>query len=125
MRAHGETVVKAKRARPPRMLIAERLINVNGVELCTESFGDPADPPIVLVMGLGGSMLWWRDGFCRLLAGHGRFVIRYDLRDRTSGLHRSRSAHRCGRGARRLPPRCRAPGRRVSGRCARATPRAR
>jgi pimeloyl-ACP methyl ester carboxylesterase len=73
--------VKAKRARPPRMLIAERLINVNGVELCTESFGDPADPPIVLVVGIGGSMLWWQDGFCRLLAGHGRFVIRYDQRD--------------------------------------------
>ncbi len=26
-------------------------------------------------------MLWWQDGFCRLLAGHGRFVIRYDQRD--------------------------------------------
>jgi pimeloyl-ACP methyl ester carboxylesterase len=63
------------------MLIAERLINVNGVELCTESFGDPADRPIVLVVGIGGSMLWWQDGFCRLLAGHGRFVIRYDQRD--------------------------------------------
>jgi pimeloyl-ACP methyl ester carboxylesterase len=63
------------------MLIAERLINVNGAELCTESFGDPADPPIVLVMGIGASMLWWQDGFCRLLAGHGRFVIRYDQRD--------------------------------------------
>ncbi len=61
--------------------MAERLINVNGVELCTESFGDPADPPIVLVMGIGGSMLWWQEGFCRLLAGHGRFVIRYDQRD--------------------------------------------
>jgi pimeloyl-ACP methyl ester carboxylesterase len=32
-------------------------------------------------MGLGGSMLWWPDGFCGLLAGHGRFVIRYDQRD--------------------------------------------
>ncbi len=63
------------------MVIAERLINVNGVELCSESFGDAADPPIVLVMGIGGSMLWWQDGFCRLLAGHGRFVIRYDQRD--------------------------------------------
>ncbi len=63
------------------MLIAERLINVNGVELCTESFGDPADPPILLVMGFGGSMLWWQEGFCRLLAGHGRLVIRYDQRD--------------------------------------------
>jgi len=44
------------------------MIDVNGVELCTESFGDAADSPIVLVMGLGGSMLWWQDGFCRLLA---------------------------------------------------------
>ena len=26
-------------------------------------------------------MLWWQEGFCRLLAGHGRFVIRYDQRD--------------------------------------------
>jgi pimeloyl-ACP methyl ester carboxylesterase len=54
---------------------------VNEAELCTESFGDPVNPPIVLVMGLGASMLWWDEGFCRLLAGHGRFVIRYDQRD--------------------------------------------
>jgi pimeloyl-ACP methyl ester carboxylesterase len=26
-------------------------------------------------------MLWWEEGFCRLLAGGGRFVIRYDHRD--------------------------------------------
>ena len=26
-------------------------------------------------------MLWWEEGFCRLLAGHGWFVIRYDQRD--------------------------------------------
>ncbi len=63
------------------MLIAERLVNLDGVELCTESFGDPDDPPILLVMGLAGSMLWWEDGFCRQLAGRGRFVIRYDHRD--------------------------------------------
>ena len=61
--------------------IAERLTNANGVDLCTESFGDPADPPILLVAGLGSSMLWWPDGFCRLLAEPGRFVIRYDQRD--------------------------------------------
>jgi pimeloyl-ACP methyl ester carboxylesterase len=61
--------------------LAERMIEVNGVELCTEPFGDPADPPILLVMGSGGSMLWWEEGFCRLLANGGRFVIRYDHRD--------------------------------------------
>jgi pimeloyl-ACP methyl ester carboxylesterase len=61
--------------------LAERLIEANGVELCTEPFGDAADPPILLVMGIGGSMLWWEEGFCRMLADGGRFVIRYDHRD--------------------------------------------
>jgi pimeloyl-ACP methyl ester carboxylesterase len=32
-------------------------------------------------MGIGASMLWWEEGFCRLLAEGGRFVIRYDHRD--------------------------------------------
>jgi pimeloyl-ACP methyl ester carboxylesterase len=32
-------------------------------------------------MGLGGSMLWWQEGFCRLLARPGRFVVRFDQRD--------------------------------------------
>jgi pimeloyl-ACP methyl ester carboxylesterase len=59
----------------------ERTIEANGVELCTEPFGDPGDPPILLVMGTGASMLWWDEGFCRMLAERGRFVIRYDHRD--------------------------------------------
>jgi pimeloyl-ACP methyl ester carboxylesterase len=57
------------------------MIEANGVELCTESFGDPTDPPILLVMGIGASMLWWEEGFCRMIADRGRFVIRYDHRD--------------------------------------------
>ena len=61
--------------------MAERMIEANGVELCVESFGDPGDSPILLVMGLGGSMLWWEEGFCRMLADGGRFVMRYDHRD--------------------------------------------
>jgi pimeloyl-ACP methyl ester carboxylesterase len=61
--------------------MAERLIEANGVELCTECFGDPADSPVLLIMGIGASMLWWEEGFCRMLADGGRFVIRYDHRD--------------------------------------------
>jgi len=61
--------------------VSERMIEANGVELCTESFGEPTDPAILLVMGLGASMLWWDERFCRRLAEAGRFVIRYDHRD--------------------------------------------
>ncbi|MFC9842780.1 alpha/beta fold hydrolase [Streptomyces sp. NPDC060223] len=61
--------------------MTESLIEVDGIELCTESFGDPSDPPVLLIMGTGASMLWWEEGFCRMLAGGGKFVIRYDHRD--------------------------------------------
>ncbi|MEV0986073.1 alpha/beta fold hydrolase [Streptomyces sp. NPDC049949] len=61
--------------------MVERVIEEGGIRLCTESFGDPGHPAVLLVMGAGASMLWWDEGFCRALAGGGRFVIRYDHRD--------------------------------------------
>ncbi|MFE2142260.1 alpha/beta fold hydrolase [Streptomyces sp. NPDC059456] len=61
--------------------MSERVIDAGGVRLCTESFGDRSQPPVLLVMGTGASMLWWEEGFCRMLAEGGRFVIRYDHRD--------------------------------------------
>lgn len=70
--------------------MAERMIDVDGVELCTEPFGDRADPPILLIMGTGASMLWWEEGFCRMLAEDGRFVIRYDHRDTGRSVTRER-----------------------------------
>lgn len=51
------------------------------VSIAYESFGDPVDPPILLVMGFGAQMLAWPEDFCRALAGRGRYVIRYDNRD--------------------------------------------
>jgi pimeloyl-ACP methyl ester carboxylesterase len=57
------------------------MIQANGVELCAESFGDPADPEVLLIMGIAASMTWWDEEFCRRLADGGRFVIRYDHRD--------------------------------------------
>jgi len=51
------------------------------VTLCYETFGDPTDPAILLIMGLGTQMVAWREDFCRQLAGRGFFVIRYDNRD--------------------------------------------
>src|ERR1044072_1827948 len=57
------------------------MLEGNGVEPCAEAFGDRADSPVLLVMGIGASMLWWEEGFCRMLAEGGRFVLRYDHRD--------------------------------------------
>ncbi|MDQ4039150.1 MAG: alpha/beta fold hydrolase [Actinomycetota bacterium] len=56
----------------------ERIFRANGVDLCVETFGNPADPPILLV---GNSMLTWQDDLCERLAAGPRFVVRYDLRD--------------------------------------------
>ena len=65
----------------PTMNRSRKLIEVDGVDLCVESFGDPADPPVLLIMGGGASMDWWPDEFCERLAAGSRFVIRYDHRD--------------------------------------------
>jgi pimeloyl-ACP methyl ester carboxylesterase len=52
-----------------------------GIELCYQTFGDPDDEPLLLVMGLGGPMTWWDPELCSRLAEAGFFVVRYDNRD--------------------------------------------
>ena len=43
--------------------------------------GDPNDPAVLLIMGLGAQLLLWRKGFCEKLVDQGLRVIRYDNRD--------------------------------------------
>ena len=59
------------------------------VDLCYQTFGDPTDPPLLLVMGLGAPLNWWPLSLCRALAQAGFFVIRFDNRDagRSSTCH--------------------------------------
>jgi pimeloyl-ACP methyl ester carboxylesterase len=57
------------------------MARVGDVELCYETFGDPADPALLLVMGLATQMLGWHEDFCASLAERGHFVIRFDNRD--------------------------------------------
>jgi pimeloyl-ACP methyl ester carboxylesterase len=59
----------------------EKLLHVNGVDLCVETVGDRADSAILLIHGSTASMDWWEDEFCERLAEGSRFVIRYDHRD--------------------------------------------
>jgi pimeloyl-ACP methyl ester carboxylesterase len=57
------------------------IIEANGVDLCIETFGDPADPALLLIHGAGNSMLSWDGRLCQRLAAGERYVIRYDMRD--------------------------------------------
>ena len=54
---------------------------VGDIELAYETFGDRADPPLLLVMGLATQMIGWPDEFCAALAARGLFVVRFDNRD--------------------------------------------
>jgi pimeloyl-ACP methyl ester carboxylesterase len=56
-------------------------IRANGIDLECDEFGDRAAPPMLLIMGLGGQMIWWDERFCRRLAGRGYRVVRFDNRD--------------------------------------------
>ena len=54
--------------------------------------GDPNDPAVLLIMGLGAQLLLWRKDFCEKLVNQGLRVIRYDNRDvglssKLTGLH--------------------------------------
>ena len=70
------------RARQSGLHAPERdyIVQANGVDLAVESFGDRADPAILLIHGAGSSLLNWEEEFCERLAAGRRFVIRYDLR---------------------------------------------
>lgn len=53
----------------------------NGITLEYEQTGEIDNPPILLIMGLGGQLTLWPDSFCLGLAEQGYRVIRYDNRD--------------------------------------------
>jgi pimeloyl-ACP methyl ester carboxylesterase len=61
--------------------MAERTARVNGLEISYETFGDPSDPTMLLIMGLGVQMLGWDSEFCGMLAERGFHVVRFDNRD--------------------------------------------
>ena len=59
----------------------ELFVTVNDIELCYETFGNAADPALVVINGLGGQMLASEGVTNRLIAGLGYFVVRFDNRD--------------------------------------------
>ena len=57
------------------------IVPANGVELYYEETGNPADPTILLIMGLGTQLIAWPDPFVEGLAAQGFRVIAFDNRD--------------------------------------------
>jgi pimeloyl-ACP methyl ester carboxylesterase len=68
--------------------MAEEFCDVGrGVTLCYETYGDPDDTPIVLIMGLATQMIAWHEEFCNQLAERGFYVVRFDNRDIGRSTH--------------------------------------
>jgi pimeloyl-ACP methyl ester carboxylesterase len=70
--------------------MGERFADVGGaIRLCYETFGSEADPPLLLIMGLGTQMIGWPDEFCAQMVERGFYVVRFDNRDigRSTRIH--------------------------------------
>jgi pimeloyl-ACP methyl ester carboxylesterase len=68
--------------------MAEQFVRVSDeIELCYETFGDPADPTALMIMGLATQMIAWPDEMCEQLAGRGFHVVRFDNRDAGRSTH--------------------------------------
>jgi pimeloyl-ACP methyl ester carboxylesterase len=57
------------------------LVAANNIQIEYESFGDPENPAVLLIIGLGGQLVEWETWFCDTIASHGFFVVRFDNRD--------------------------------------------
>jgi len=56
-------------------------VRANGITIEYDTFGNAADPAVLLIMGLGAQMITWDEGLCQAIADRGYHVIRFDNRD--------------------------------------------
>jgi pimeloyl-ACP methyl ester carboxylesterase len=61
--------------------MAEAYADIGDITLCYETLGDPSDPTLLLLMGLGGQLVEWPDDFCHAFVERGFHVVRFDNRD--------------------------------------------
>jgi pimeloyl-ACP methyl ester carboxylesterase len=79
----------------------EQFADLGDITLCYETFGDPQDPTLLLIMGLATQMIGWHEDFCAQLAGRGFHVVRFDNRDTGRSTHIKGPAPTVGQLARR------------------------
>lgn len=61
--------------------MTDAFADLGDITLCYETFGDAADPTVLLVMGLGAQMIAWDTEMCEMIADRGFRVVRFDNRD--------------------------------------------
>ncbi|PCC69192.1 Pimeloyl-ACP methyl ester carboxylesterase [Nannocystis exedens] len=64
-----------------------RNVGPAGIDIAYQRLGDPAGPPVLLIMGMAAQLIHWPDSFCQELAGHGLHLIRFDNRDAGRSTH--------------------------------------
>ena len=57
------------------------IVSANGIQICYDAFGNPNNPALLMVAGLGMQLIGWDEALCTMLAERGYWVIRYDNRD--------------------------------------------
>jgi len=67
--------------------MAEKVAHVSRIDLAYETFGDPEDPPLLLIMGLASQMILWDEELCGMFVERGFHVIRFDNRDVGHSTH--------------------------------------
>lgn len=59
----------------------EKKVKANSIEINYDTFGEPTNPAIILIMGIACQMIIWKDENCQNIAKQGYFVVRFDNRD--------------------------------------------
>jgi pimeloyl-ACP methyl ester carboxylesterase len=67
---------------PPELKASK--VGPAGIDIVYQRFGQSDAPVVLLIMGIGGQLIHWPDGFCRALVERSLQIIRFDNRD--SGL---------------------------------------
>ncbi|MCB9689814.1 MAG: alpha/beta hydrolase [Alphaproteobacteria bacterium] len=57
------------------------------IDLAHERRGNPADPPVILLMGIAAQMVHWPEGFLDALVARGLYLVRFDNRDSGHSTH--------------------------------------
>ena len=58
-----------------------QITTLSGMAVEYETYGEPGEPPVLMVMGFGAQLVSWPRDFCRRLSAGGRFVVSFDNRD--------------------------------------------